>query len=265
MRLGYRARLLAILFSLSYSNAHANGHLQFAGDVDGNACEIADPGPNGLVDVYVLANGFNGVTGFHFSAPVPSSSGLQHVSDQSAYFMVGNSQTGIDVGVPFCQTSTSFVVMTIQFHKGAAGNACTYYTAQTGQLYSLYYNDCLFTALPIQATGVMLNSDGTCAQARPVAPADGATNVPLLTSLSWTSGYSCYLSGSTLVFFGTTPSPPQVAYDVTSPYIVGPLQPGTKYYWKVADPGAGPVWSFTTTNSVATTPSTWGSIKALYR
>ena len=68
-----------------------------------------------------------------------------------------------------------------------------------------------------------------------------------------------------MVFFGTTPNPPQVAYDVESPYPVGPLEPGTKYYWRIADPGAGPVWSFTTTNSVSVRSSTWGAIKALYR
>jgi hypothetical protein len=111
----------------------------------------------------------------------------------------------------------------------------------------------------------MVNSDGTCSQAKNIAPADGATNVPLTTALSWTSGYTCFLSGSTMIFFGTSPNPPQVSYDETSPYAVGPLQPGTKYYWRIADPGAGPVWSFTTTSIVATRQSTWGSVKALYR
>jgi hypothetical protein len=211
--------------------------------------------------VYVLAKGFDGVTGFHFVAPVPPSSGLQHVADQSPYYLFGNSQTGVDVAIGSCQTAASIVVMTMQFYEATAGDACTFYGAQPGALRS----DCYFTDLPTYVVGVMLNSDGTCTEAKHLAPADGATNVPLTTSLSWTPGYSCYLQGGPLIFFGTAPNPPQVACCATSPYVVGPLQPGTKYYWKIADPGAGSVWSFTTTNSVAVKPSTWGAIKALYR
>lgn len=261
MRLNYRFLLAGILlcFGSSAFGASVPGHLQFSADASGDEYEIADPGQNGLVTVFVVAKGFDGVAGFHFSAPIPPSSGLIYLADQSAFFPSGNSQNGIDVALGSCK-SGSFVVVQMLFFRTNQGDACTLYGAEPGA----FYTDCIFTESPVQVADAMLNSDGACSRARNLTPADGAVNVPLVTSLTWTPGYTPYLYGAQL-YFGTSPSPPEVASYPESPFSVGPLQPGTKYYWQVADPGAGPVWSFTTTIDVATKPSTWGAIKALYR
>ena len=262
MRLGYRVPIAGLLLCLisNTSSASVPGHLKLAPDTDGNECEIADPGQNGVVTVYVVARGFNGVAGFHFSAPIPTSSGLVHLSDQSAYFPIGSSQTAVDIDLGTCESGT-FVVMQMQFLRANQGDPCTFYGAALGATYL----DCSFGEFPAQVVGVMLNSDGTCTQARQLGPADGATNGPVSPSLSWDPGFTCFLSTGSVVYLGTSPNPPQVAVSVQSPYSIGPLQPGTKYYWKIADPGAGPVWSFTTTSNVAARSSTWGAIKALYR
>ncbi len=85
-------------------------------------------------------------------------------------------------------------------------------------------------------------------------PPDGATGVPLNTTLSW-SAYDP--DGDVLtydIYFGTTGEPPlvQSGYTLNS-YNPGELSPNTTYYWKiVAKDGKGattegPVWSFTTT------------------
>jgi hypothetical protein len=263
VRLGYRFLIAGILLSFISSvslPASATGWLQLAPDANGNLCEVADPGPNGFVTIYVVAKNYGGVAGFHFSAPVPPNSGLIHVSDQSAFYPVGGSQGTVDVALGTCELG-NFVVMQMQFYRANQGQSCVFYGAAAGASYM----DCSFGEWPAQVVGTMVNSDGTCSQARNVSPANGATDVPLTTTLSWQPGYTCFIGTSPTVFFGTNPNPPQAAYDVQNPYQIGPLQPGTKYYWKIADPGAGPTWTFTTTNSVATRPSTWGSIKALYR
>jgi hypothetical protein len=106
------------------------------------------------------------------------------------------------------------------------------------------------------------------------SPPSGASNVSLSPQLSWESEPS---AGTGLgvfemeLYFGTSPNPPIVDYYAYPPHPVGPLSPGTTYYWKifslVSDYGysEGPVWTFTTGGAVATRTTTWGSIKALYR
>ena len=108
------------------------------------------------------------------------------------------------------------------------------------------------------------------------SPADGATRVPTNTRLRWVSSIAP-LARCTLgtfqhdVFFGTTPLPPLVhpMYEGNT-YDPGPLSPYTTYYWRVAagsDGGyaSGPVWSFTTGPAVAAEPTSWSTVKALFR
>jgi hypothetical protein len=89
-------------------------------------------------------------------------------------------------------------------------------------------------------------------------PADGATDVPLFTNLSWsadsnTTQFDVYLD---------TQSPPLLlagTVEVTSYNPPQNLEPGTTYYWKIASyNGAGqtpgPIWSFATEASAADDP-----------
>ena len=83
-----------------------------------------------------------------------------------------------------------------------------------------------------------------------VSPANGATGVPVATTLNWnavtgSAGYQVYL--------GTTNPPPFLTLTTSSPF-TPTLNPTTTYYWKIAsrDPNNGnaespsPIWYFTT-------------------
>lgn len=272
MRLGYRFLTFAILVLLALpAPSSATALLEFSADPDGTSCEIADPGPGGLVTVFVLLRYAQGAAGVIFTAPVPPASGLTHISDSSTYLMIGNLATGLAVGFGTCKTGTTILVATLQFVRTSPGEACTVYLPQPGATYS----DCQFADMPLNFTdGVVLNSNGQCNPVpfRNPSPLDGATDVPLTADLNWDDPY--YVCNAPLrstatgtVYFGTTTNPPYNE-SATATHSVGPLAPGTTYYWKVYGDYPyifSPLWSFTTTNSVAVTPSTWGSIKALYR
>ncbi|HXV13201.1 MAG TPA: Ig-like domain-containing protein [Candidatus Krumholzibacteria bacterium] len=115
-------------------------------------------------------------------------------------------------------------------------------------------------------------------------PPDGATGVALDTDVAaivhWPPmvlGCPALYGEMIRVFFGTDPNPPEIGAELlaTVAFNPGPLQSNTKYYWKIVYintlgsgsqlPGEPAVWSFTTTETVATQSSTWGAVKAMYR
>jgi len=85
-------------------------------------------------------------------------------------------------------------------------------------------------------------------------PANGATNIDVYTDLSWTGGDPDAGDKVTYdIYFGTSPSPPIVAYSQLVPsYDPGVLTYSTTYYWKIVAwddhnaSSSGPVWNFTT-------------------
>ena len=108
-------------------------------------------------------------------------------------------------------------------------------------------------------------------------PPDGATNVPLDAKFSWEGMPSLpypycrlYITRDPTCATGQdiAPYPPNCgAFDP------GPLSPNTTYYWRPfwnIDDGWGShafaaIHSFKTVGPVATTPITWGHVKAMYR
>jgi hypothetical protein len=106
-------------------------------------------------------------------------------------------------------------------------------------------------------------------------PANGATEQPLNSQLSWTVfRCDCLLCCLfTRVYFGTNPDPPLATgwedlYEYR--YDPGLLMPNTTYYWKI-ETSVGmslttttPVWSFSTVTGVSAKPTTWGRVKSLY-
>ena len=107
-------------------------------------------------------------------------------------------------------------------------------------------------------------------------PADGAIDAPLSMTVSWTLDLpvgGCGLLGVQhgSLYLGTSVPPPLIAHDFDeSHFPVGPLAPGTTYYWKVrvsnfGVPTESPLWSFRTLAPVAVERTTWGRVKALYR
>jgi len=85
------------------------------------------------------------------------------------------------------------------------------------------------------------------------SPADGASDVLLGSSLSWTPGDTAATHD---VYFGTTNPPALAGNQAEASYYPGLLQPGTTYYWQIDEveaddttKHAGSVNSFTTGNS----------------
>ena len=123
-------------------------------------------------------------------------------------------------------------------------------------------------ALGFETTGPLWTFRTRATNAAPfppqdASPVDGESLVALDADLSWT----CFdPEGDVLrydLYFGTSPTPPLVADDLTvSTHEPGPLQLATQYYWRVvAGDGvaetSGPTWSFTTraANIPPTVPS----------
>ena len=243
--------------------------LGFKADPDGNSCEIADPGPNGLITVYVLVRFSAGVTGVQFAAPIPPEAGYTYLAENCPYYPIGNSQSLVSFGLGQCMTG-DFVVMDILFYHSSAGNPCTPYKAQNGAIYT----DCNFGEHPLYCDGVALNSNGQCnpVPIRNPSPANQAIDVPLTVELNWDDAY--YIcdaplapQGTGVVYFGTA-SPPPYSASATANHTVGPLTPSTTYYWRIYGDYpyvSSPTWSFTTTSSTPAHTATWGAIKALYR
>ncbi len=91
------------------------------------------------------------------------------------------------------------------------------------------------------------------------SPANGSVGVTVSPTLSWagSSGATSYV-----VYFGTSPTPPQVTSTGSTSYAPGTLSAGITYYWMVVASNSGgtnssPVWSFTVSNTtpVSVTPS----------
>jgi hypothetical protein len=85
------------------------------------------------------------------------------------------------------------------------------------------------------------------------SPADTSDNVPIESNLSWTGGDPDNDTVTYDLYFGTTPSPPLFAEDLTeTSFDSGTLSYLTTYYWMIRATDSfgaftdGPVWSFTT-------------------
>ena len=104
------------------------------------------------------------------------------------------------------------------------------------------------------------------------SPADGATGVPLHTTLGfyWQTG-SCWCLGlpCMTLYFGVDPDPPVLVSGCDIPLPELDLEPSTTYYWRATvdfcGTFAGPVWSFTTEPPIGVEPATWSHVKQIYR
>jgi len=276
------SRLVTTLLALGVTSLFHPGVvgatiLRMTGDNTGTSCAVSDPGLGGLTYVYVILQGNSGATGVIFKAPVPPASGYIYIGATTPFVPTGETPTGIHVEFGECLAG-NVSVMQLLLIKTSNGTPCSFVRALPAPGHSsVSYTDCAFMDQDaISYAGAVLNSNGTpscvTSPADNPSPADGATGVPLSPNLSWSFlPPECPdISGrDDTLYLGTSPNPPSVGI-VTVPHQVGTLLPGTKYYWKVAISAYGsntvsPVWTFTTTAPLAGTPSTWGSIKALYR
>ena len=85
-----------------------------------------------------------------------------------------------------------------------------------------------------------------------LSPANGAIDLALNTSITWAAGPGGGNPDYYIVYFGETPTPPQIATNVTATHYAPSLLPERTYYWKVDavnDLGTAAgvdIWSFDT-------------------
>ncbi|HKW15376.1 MAG TPA: hypothetical protein VJS69_12885, partial [Candidatus Krumholzibacteria bacterium] len=257
--------------------------LYLAADANGYQCVLSDPGPSSpFVTIYAFINSETSATAVAFSLSVPAASGLYFLGDSSPYTVTGSSPTGALIQFGSCLTS-QVMVMEMRYLRISSPTPCTRIVPGPHPQLGAYRIDCSLSEAPFEYAGLLYAGTEGCAGPIPATnptPSNGSSDVSLTPSLSWddavqvctgvlstagdpTPGTSAYL------YFGTSPNPPDFG-TVTKPHTVGPLQPGKKYYWRVENSATWPyvssaTWSFTTTSEVATRPTTWGAIKALYR
>jgi hypothetical protein len=245
-------------------------------------CSLA-PG-NYTPTVYVIWSNWSGdARSVAFGAAVSPNSGYSiYYPGSSSYSVTGDPASGFVVDFNSCLHGSA-MIMAFTLAPTSIGGTCPTFQLTPHPLYGgIRYTDCNGGQRRVErSTGMLLNSlssNVTCPTPSSVPydpfPANGAVNVPVSLSLEWSFDEpQCGdISGrEDDIFLGTTPTPPYLDIWGGDPYPLSALQPATTYYWQVRTRayglyGTSPVWSFTTvTDPIATRPSTWGAIKALYR
>ena len=236
------------------------------------ACDFSAPAGIGTATVTVVSSfPFRAV---RFKAMAPC--GLVVVSTTSPFPFTGNPQTGVDISLPAC-TEAPVVVLQIAFLAPVAVSGCTWDVLPYDGKENIVLADCDgFLMKGASARGLYCGDvNSWIAPYRP-DPQNGATDVPVNTLLS-------YVGNANVLRFGV--QPPYQTDEVcnapfgslcANPFDPGILQPYTTYHWSAVHWCAGTcphgdgaysdLWSFTTgSGPLATQPSTWGRVKALYR
>ena len=136
----------------------------------------------------------------------------------------------------------------------------TGHTAYSDDPYSFQHP---FTAYDVDdATGFLVGGTGPFPPCNP-DPKDGATEVDINKTVSWTGGGS---PGTTItydVYFGTTTPPSLVVHNQSATtYNPGTMDYTTTYYWQIVardqdgNTAQGPIWHFTTMNNPNHKPDT---------
>ena len=267
--------LLAVVLPLLPCRAGASPQLLLSMSPDSYECAL---GSQDFATVHVIWSNYGGQsTSVSFGAALSPNSGYAFAYSGSAFNVTGDPESGFIVNFGSCLEG-SVNVMSFFLYRTSSGTACSSFHLTPYSTYeSPRYTDCdNVQHIADRTVGLSLNSNGACTNASaPHAPypPDGATDVPLLTTLEWSFDLpQCGdISGrEDEIYFGTTAEPPLIELWGGPSYPLAALQPSTTYYWKIHTrayglSGTSPVWSFTTTITVSTHQSTWGAIKALYR
>jgi len=267
--------LVLVLLALAPRVARSQHYVYLSENVNGGelCSRIVDSAP-ALRQIYVFVS-TAGATAVEFSAPLPECViGATYLSDTPVFGVtLGNSQTGVVVGLGDCQSGSAIHVLTINcLFQGLTQECCSYrilpYPDENPP--GIYFVDCDFNLVEGSGGVAQVSQDAVSPVVRDPSPPDGALSEPVDTKLNCTvRRCDCTCCALLIdVYFGTNPAPPVVARDTWLPYDPGALRPNTTYYWKVKAYGAGtaesPVWSFTTEKGVPTGYTSWGAIKALY-
>jgi hypothetical protein len=193
---------------------------------------------------------------------------------------------GCNIALGSCETSETVLLYTVQtFNPGSAPSgsfAIEQHAFPSNPNFQCPVVMNTFCSPPLNTTAcasagiAFLNQSAGTPPSNP-SPADAAIGVALDAQLSWDAGHpgnQCAIGiPSHRVYFGSSADPPLVGeVDPLSNTVFDPgaLLPNTTYHWRIEaiDTGfgiSGPVWSFTTTTSVAVEDLGWSLIKEMYR
>ena len=268
--------VLALTVAITPSRVGAHPNLLLSRYPDAFYCDL--DANNFTPRIYVIWSNWSGeARKLAFGAALSPNSGYTAYYVGSSFNVTGDMDSGFIVDLGSCFQGSATVMEFLLVLTGDFGECPSFQLTPHPSYGGIRYFDC--DEVPHRAersTGMRLNPPGTCEVASAPYdpyPADGATNVPVSISLEWSFDEpQCGdISGrEDNIYFGTLPNPPFLDIWYDEPYPLGPLQPSTTYYWKVRTRayglmGTSPVWSFTTSSTVATKRTTWGSIRALYR
>jgi len=240
-----------------------SGSIGLYTDVTGTSCSFSGSEAGPVTAYVVYRPGSSGIRAVEFKAPVPACLGAIHLSDVAPanVLSLGDSQTGVSVTLITCGIAPVSLLEITYYRTGTTDACCAYPVLPYGSASEIEASDCAFEL--ITATGVVshFNADVSCACAgntppippvNPVPPHNG-THVSLAPLLSWDS---FDVDGNLVdfdVYFGTNPTPPLLAANVTENHYPAPvLDPLTVHYWRVVARDAGGLetssatWTFTT-------------------
>jgi hypothetical protein len=276
----------ALLVLALASPARGDGYLFLAGDPHETECGTVTVVPHSIVDVYVMANATYGIAGAWFRIPPPVCAEVTFVGATvlGGFMALGDVEAGISLTFGGCITAPAVALLKLEYLVGDGGccevNFRAHPEAQSGRVEFVACSYSEVSADEVKS-GFFSMTPGDCGyspQPGSPDPPDGATGVPI--AFGWpNSGVGPTRTGCPpmlcpteyrRIYFGTDPDPPLVWSYPQGLRDLGPLQPGTKYYWHIVFDNCGylvdsPVWSFTTENATPAESRTWGAVKALYR
>jgi len=187
MRLVNRSLIAGIVLSLIPTTAvHATANLRMSLDQFGYySCDLADPGPGGVVLAYVFLTSHPGAHSVRFAAPVPPASGYSYIGNSPS---IGDPENGFVLSVGDCETGPE-LIMTMLLVRTSAGSPCSMWRiAPYPGDSQVVYTDCQgLQQVATHGTGIALNSNGNCEHGtppyNPIPPA-GAIGVPKRSSMA---------------------------------------------------------------------------------
>jgi hypothetical protein len=133
-------------------------------DMQAVNCNIMDSS-SGLLPMYCVITNTAGVTAVQFAAPKPACMTSMYLSDTNLFSVtVGNSQTGVSVGIGTCQGGSIHVVTINYFAMGTTPPCCEYPTipdplAPSGEI---EFVDCSFNLMLGDGVTNTVNGNAGC-------------------------------------------------------------------------------------------------------
>jgi len=118
-----RVLLMSLLMLLVTSVAFAQvGQIGIYADAAGSDCRVVDAVP-GLLSVYVVHADVGGSNAVLFKVAPSAGVTMTHISDNSAFLLLGNSETSIAVAYGGCMSGT-FLILTMGYFASGTTPAC---------------------------------------------------------------------------------------------------------------------------------------------